>query len=301
MYIITQLSFVFIYVRCILWLPLCPSLYFISRSNRILVKCNGSPHRSCQSILILVDIGQILQPLSSHYTKSGKVWDSRDVDCVARKFELWRLIVYANVSEVHTASIVRAIVVSDAEDRGSQTEIATQVRVVKFHRSFYANRCSGFDCLGIPRISDWGHRNLGHYEVICFLLQVRPLHDSYQAALNGQLTEAMNVFWAECYEGSKTAVHRRNREMGESKLRFQVLPHSQCIHNTYNFALVIGLSHLDAVLTRFKRAIAEPHSQSLTVWPWGDPSVAVMPIVQRKYSNIANISLIFVAYKTNKL
>ncbi|PNF23307.1 hypothetical protein B7P43_G17101 [Cryptotermes secundus] len=31
----------------------------------------------------------------------------------------------------------------------------------------------------------------------------------------------MNVFWAECYESSKTAVHRRNREVGESKLRFQ--------------------------------------------------------------------------------
>jgi hypothetical protein len=55
---------------------------------------------------------------------------------------------------------------------------------------------------------------------------VKPLHDAYQTALNAQLTEAMNVFWAECYESSKTAVHRRNREMGESKLRFQVLPQS---------------------------------------------------------------------------
>ncbi|XP_069696226.1 neurobeachin-like protein 1 isoform X2 [Periplaneta americana] len=51
--------------------------------------------------------------------------------------------------------------------------------------------------------------------------KVRPLHDTYQAALSGQLTESMNVFWAECYEASKTAVHRRNREVGESKLRFQ--------------------------------------------------------------------------------
>ena len=56
-----------------------------------------------------------------------------------------------------------------------------------------------------------------------FVLQVRPLHDAYQAGLNAQVTEAMNVFWAECYEGSKMAVHRRNREVGESKLRFQVL------------------------------------------------------------------------------
>jgi hypothetical protein len=67
---------------------------------------------------------------------------------------------------------------------------------------------------------------------MCDVLQVKPLHDSYLAALSGQLTEAMNVFWAECYEGSKTAVHRRNREMGESKLRFQVLPRSQYTQNT---------------------------------------------------------------------
>uniref|UniRef100_A0A1B6DB47 Neurobeachin-like protein 1 n=1 Tax=Clastoptera arizonana TaxID=38151 RepID=A0A1B6DB47_9HEMI len=51
--------------------------------------------------------------------------------------------------------------------------------------------------------------------------KIKPLYSSYQTALNGQLTEAMNVFWAECYEGSKTCIHRRNREVGESKLRFQ--------------------------------------------------------------------------------
>jgi hypothetical protein len=60
------------------------------------------------------------------------------------------------------------------------------------------------------------------------VLQVRPLHAAYQTGLSAQLTEAMNVFWAESYEGSKTAVHRRNREVGESKLRFQVC-HSQLI------------------------------------------------------------------------
>jgi len=60
------------------------------------------------------------------------------------------------------------------------------------------------------------------------VLQVRPLHAAYRAGLSAQLTEAMNVFWAECYEGSKTAVHRRNREVGESKLRFQVF-HSQLV------------------------------------------------------------------------
>lgn len=53
---------------------------------------------------------------------------------------------------------------------------------------------------------------------------MKPLHDAYQASLNAELTEAMNVFWAECYESSKAAVHMRNREVGDSKLRFQVLP-----------------------------------------------------------------------------
>lgn len=51
---------------------------------------------------------------------------------------------------------------------------------------------------------------------------MKQLYDSYQATLSGHLTETMNTFWAECYEGSKMCVHRRNREQGESKMRFQV-------------------------------------------------------------------------------
>ncbi|CAH0384907.1 unnamed protein product [Bemisia tabaci] len=57
---------------------------------------------------------------------------------------------------------------------------------------------------------------------------VRPLHEAYQAALTAHLTEAMNTFWAECYESSKLSSHKRNREVGESKLRFQMNVVSPC-------------------------------------------------------------------------
>ena len=31
----------------------------------------------------------------------------------------------------------------------------------------------------------------------------------------------MDVFWAECYEMTKVLAHKRSREVGESKLKFQ--------------------------------------------------------------------------------
>lgn len=48
------------------------------------------------------------------------------------------------------------------------------------------------------------------------------MYDTYTAELASQLTESMNVFWAECYEACQLAVAKRNREVAESKLRFQV-------------------------------------------------------------------------------
>jgi hypothetical protein len=33
----------------------------------------------------------------------------------------------------------------------------------------------------------------------------------------------MDTFWAECFELSKVASHKRNREIGESKLKFASL------------------------------------------------------------------------------
>ncbi len=33
----------------------------------------------------------------------------------------------------------------------------------------------------------------------------------------------MDTFWAECYELSQVASHMRNREIGESKLKFETM------------------------------------------------------------------------------
>ena len=51
--------------------------------------------------------------------------------------------------------------------------------------------------------------------------KAKPLHDVYKQGLLTTLPQSMDVFWAECYETSKIATHKRSREVGESKLRFQ--------------------------------------------------------------------------------
>lgn len=51
---------------------------------------------------------------------------------------------------------------------------------------------------------------------------MKPLYDSYKTTLSAQVTEAMNTFWAECYEASKASALKRHREVAGSKLRFQV-------------------------------------------------------------------------------
>jgi len=53
--------------------------------------------------------------------------------------------------------------------------------------------------------------------------KVAPLHNSYNVGFLGGLRDQTNVFWAECYEEAKVAQHRRNREIGESKLAFHSL------------------------------------------------------------------------------
>ncbi len=51
--------------------------------------------------------------------------------------------------------------------------------------------------------------------------KIQSLHDEYRAGFLSELPREMDVFWAECYEMSKVAAHRRGREVGESKLKFQ--------------------------------------------------------------------------------
>lgn len=51
--------------------------------------------------------------------------------------------------------------------------------------------------------------------------KVQPHHDEHLKGFLTNLPTEMDVFWAECFELSKIASHKRSREVGESKLRFQ--------------------------------------------------------------------------------
>ena len=52
--------------------------------------------------------------------------------------------------------------------------------------------------------------------------KVSALAASYQDGFLIGLPLRMDTFWAECFELSKIAAHKRSREIGESKLKFQV-------------------------------------------------------------------------------
>ena len=51
--------------------------------------------------------------------------------------------------------------------------------------------------------------------------KITPLSESYQSGFLRELPRELDVFWAECFEMSKVGMHKRAREVGESKLRFQ--------------------------------------------------------------------------------
>ena len=46
-------------------------------------------------------------------------------------------------------------------------------------------------------------------------------HDLFHVGFLSSLPQEMDLFWAECYESSKVSAHKRSREVGESKLKFQ--------------------------------------------------------------------------------
>ncbi len=56
------------------------------------------------------------------------------------------------------------------------------------------------------------------------MFQVKQNYEKYKNSLASDLTEAMNIFWAECYEAYKTNVQEGNRLVAESKERFLVRP-----------------------------------------------------------------------------
>ena len=70
-----------------------------------------------------------------------------------------------------------------------------------------------------------------HFQVYCLedeweyfiSKKVSPLHDAFTAGFLQLLRDKSNVYWAECYEEAKISLHKRNREIGESKLQFNSL------------------------------------------------------------------------------
>ena len=51
--------------------------------------------------------------------------------------------------------------------------------------------------------------------------KIQPIHNQYTSGYLARLPQEMDEFWAECYEMAKILAHKRSREVGESKLKFQ--------------------------------------------------------------------------------
>ncbi len=85
-----------------------------------------------------------------------------------------------------------------------------------------------------------------------------PLREEHRAGFLADLPHEMDVFWAECYEQSKVAAHRRGREIGESKLAFQARylePHAAAVRAEglrYNNGISQVRSHLGFIRKRWK-------------------------------------------------
>ena len=73
--------------------------------------------------------------------------------------------------------------------------------------------------------------------------KVQPLHDEYKKGYLNNLPQEMDVFWAESYELTKVFVHKRSREVGESKLKFQ-----SKYEEPYRYALKCENSRFNNVL-----------------------------------------------------
>jgi len=50
--------------------------------------------------------------------------------------------------------------------------------------------------------------------------KVKPLYDEYCSGALASLNDRFNEFWGNSYEEAKVSIHKRNREIGESKLQF---------------------------------------------------------------------------------
>lgn len=56
----------------------------------------------------------------------------------------------------------------------------------------------------------------------CLCLQIIPYMKQYEIEIFSQSHETMALYWKECYEAFMVSLHKRERERGESKIRFQV-------------------------------------------------------------------------------
>lgn len=56
----------------------------------------------------------------------------------------------------------------------------------------------------------------------CSFLQIIPYMKQYEIETFSQGHEAMALYWKECYEAFMVSLHKRERERGESKIRFKV-------------------------------------------------------------------------------
>lgn len=57
---------------------------------------------------------------------------------------------------------------------------------------------------------------------ICYSPQIIPYMKQYEIEMFSQGHENMALYWKDCYEAFMMNLHRRERERGESKIRFQV-------------------------------------------------------------------------------
>lgn len=88
--------------------------------------------------------------------------------------------------------------------------------------------------------------------------KVTPFHDAFLSGFLSGLPLKMDTFWAEGYELSKIASHKRNREIGESKLRFETKylePFHRSVRNEnvrFNNMLSQEKSHFVFIRKRWK-------------------------------------------------
>ena len=109
--------------------------------------------------------------------------------------------------------------------------------------------------------------------------KIQPFHEEYLKGYLNNLPQEMDTFWAECYELTKFLVHKRAREVGESKLKFQSKyeePYRHCVKlENLRFNNVLGQqqSHASFIRKRWqmaKRQFLGPRGawsdEDATVW-----------------------------------